>query len=259
MLALAALMLSYDGRGIVQTSFIEGARTRSYFGIYEVRERRYEAAPRPRPHPRHHPARHPVLVPGREREPTSYYAPHSGVGLALANANGLFPGSPARIGVVGLGSGTLACYARPGQAWTFFEIDPAMVEVARHRFTFLGSCAPQARIVLGDARLSMARQPAGSIDILAVDAFSSDAVPMHLLTSEALDVYRQGAPARRHRPLPHLQPLSRPAAGDRRSRRARRLDGGDDGIFARMTRKRRPTPPSRSGSPCRARPRRSGG
>jgi hypothetical protein len=191
MLTLAALMLSYDDRGIVQTSFIEGARTRSYFGIYEVRERRYESGPvRVLTHGT---TLHGIqsMAPGRERQQTSYYAPHSGVGLALANADGLFPGSPARIGVIGLGSGTLSCYARPGQSWTFFEIDPAMVEVARNRFTFLSSCAPQAGIVLGDARLSLVRQPAGSIDILAVDAFSSDAVPMHLLTSEALEVYRK--------------------------------------------------------------------
>jgi spermidine synthase len=91
--------------------------------------------------------------------------------------------------VVGLGSGTLSCYAFPNQSWTFFEIDPAMVEVARHQFTFLPKCAPQARVVLGDARLSLGQQPANSIDILAVDAFSSDAVPMHLLTHEALQVY----------------------------------------------------------------------
>ena len=74
------------------------------------------------------------------------------------NADALFGAHP-RIGVVGLGSGTLSCYARPNQAWTFFEIDPAMVQVARNRFTFLSRCAPQVRIVLGDARLSLARQP----------------------------------------------------------------------------------------------------
>jgi len=128
------------------------------------------------------------LVPGLETLPTSYYARRSGVGLAFSNAEALYGAHP-RIAVVGLGSGTLACYARPNQSWTFFEIDPAMVEVARNRFTFLNRCAPQVRIVLGDARLSLARQPNNSIDMLAVDAFSSDAVPMHLLTREALDVY----------------------------------------------------------------------
>jgi spermidine synthase len=128
------------------------------------------------------------LEPGLETMPTSYYARRSGVGLALANAGEMY-GPDARIGVVGLGSGTLSCYAEPGQSWTFFEIDPAMVQVARQRFTFLSRCAPQVRIVLGDARLSLARQPDDSLDILAVDAFSSDAVPMHLLTREALGVY----------------------------------------------------------------------
>jgi spermidine synthase len=98
-------------------------------------------------------------------------------------------GPNARIGVIGLGSGTLACYARPAERWTFFEIDRQMVDVARSRFTFLNHCAPQARVVLGDARLTIARQPPGQIDVLAVDAFSSDAVPMHLLTREALRVY----------------------------------------------------------------------
>jgi spermidine synthase len=92
-----------------------------------------------------------------------------------------------------LGSGTLACFALPGQQWTFFEIDPAIVRIARDsgRFTFLRRCAPQAKIVLGDARLSLARAAPASFNLLAIDAFSSDSVPMHLLTREALQVYRR--------------------------------------------------------------------
>jgi spermidine synthase len=105
----------------------------------------------------------------------------------------IFHGPNASIGVVGLGTGTLSCYARPGQDWRFFEIDPAMVRIARNPeiFTFLSRCAPQARVILGDARLSLAREPAGKLDLLAVDAFSSDAIPIHLLTREALQVYRR--------------------------------------------------------------------
>jgi SAM-dependent methyltransferase len=183
--SLAALMLSYDGWMTLAHS-AEGMRTRSYFGIYEVSERRDHTARVLT----HGTTLHGIqnLVPGLETVPTSYYARRSGVGLTLTNADALFGAHP-RIGVVGLGSGTLSCYARPNQAWTFFEIDPAMVQVARTRFSFLSRCAPQVRMVLGDARLSLARQPANSIDILAVDAFSSDAVPMHLLTREALRVY----------------------------------------------------------------------
>jgi spermidine synthase len=130
------------------------------------------------------------LVAGDEKDPTSYYARRSAVGLAMIHAPSMY-GDDASIGVVGLGSGTLSCYKLPGQTWSIFEIDPAMVEIARTRFTFLRDCAPDARIILGDARLRLAEQPANSMDILAVDAFSSDAVPMHLLTREALAVYGQ--------------------------------------------------------------------
>jgi hypothetical protein len=183
--SLAALMLSYDGWTTIAHS-AEGMRTRSYFGIYEVSERRDHTARILT----HGTTLHGIqnLVPGLETVPTSYYARRSGIGLTLTNADALFGAHP-RIAVVGLGSGTLSCYARPNQAWTFFEIDPAMVQVARNRFSFLSRCAPQVRMVLGDARISLSHQPANSIDILAVDAFSSDAVPMHLLTREALRVY----------------------------------------------------------------------
>jgi SAM-dependent methyltransferase len=182
---LAALMLSYGGWSTIERS-TESARTRSYFGIYDVYERP-DGSARVLTHGT---TLHGIqnLQPGLETVPTSYYARRSGVGLTLSNAEALF-GPRARIGVVGLGSGTLSCYARPAQQWTFFEIDPAMINVARNRFTFLSKCAPQVRIVLGDARLSLARQPANSLDVLAIDAFSSDAVPMHLLTREALSVY----------------------------------------------------------------------
>jgi SAM-dependent methyltransferase len=186
---LAALMLSYGGWTTLEESAAD-YRTRSYFGIYTVSER----LDPPSRILTHGTTLHGVqnLTPGQENEPTSYYARRSGVGHALASAE-VFHGPNATIGVVGLGTGTLSCYALPGQDWRIFEIDPAMVRIARDpsRFTFLSRCAPQARIILGDARLSLARQPPGEIDILAVDAFSSDAVPMHLLTREALEVYRR--------------------------------------------------------------------
>jgi SAM-dependent methyltransferase len=189
--SLLALMLVYDGWATLYHSY-EGNRTRSYFGIYEVTQQD-DAQGRPLVRVLTHGTTvhgKQNLIPGYETMPTTYYARRSGVGLTMTNAEALFGVHP-RIAVVGLGSGTLSCYARPNQAWTFFEIDPAMVQVARNRFSFLSRCAPQVRIVLGDARLSLARQPANSIDVLAVDAFSSDAVPMHLITREALRVYGQ--------------------------------------------------------------------
>ncbi len=184
---LAALMMSYGGWSTLKLSFGD-TRTRSYFGVYTVSTRASGSARVLT----HGTTVHGVqsLRPGLSQEPTSYYTRLSGVGLALAAAEPLY-GPAARIGVIGLGTGTLACYRMPGQSWTFFEIDPVMVRIARNRqrFTFLSGCAPNARIVLGDARLTMARQRRGSLDLIAVDAFSSDAVPMHLLTREALDVY----------------------------------------------------------------------
>ena len=184
--ALGALMLSYGGWTIIANG---DSRTRSYFGVYQVSERR-EAGRVPARVLTHGTTLHGLQneAPGLESVPTSYYARRSGVGLALANANALFGAHP-RIGIVGLGTGTLTCYRRPGQSWTIFEIDKAMVEVARGEFSFLRRCAPDAAIRLGDARVSLTSQPANSLDILAIDAFSSDAVPMHLLTREALATY----------------------------------------------------------------------
>jgi hypothetical protein len=184
-----ALMMSYGGWDrLVQSG--EGARTRSYFGIYTISDR---MEPRARMLT-HGTTLHGVqdLAPGLEKEPTSYYARRSGVGHAMRTAAAIYD-QPVKIGVVGLGSGTLACFAQPGQQWTFFEIDPAIVRIARDsgRFTFLRRCAPQANIVLGDARLSLARAAPESFSLLAIDAFSSDSVPMHLLTREALQVYRR--------------------------------------------------------------------
>ena len=184
--ALAMLMLAQGGLETASAS-AEGLRTRSYFGIYTVRDDpvrnvRYLT---------HGTTLHgqQSLDPARRRELTTYYGPGSGVGLALTHAQALY-GPGARIGVVGLGAGTLACYARPGESWRFYEIDPAVLALSRDgTFSYLDDCTPQAPVVIGDARLELAREPAGSIDVLAVDAFSSDAIPLHLLTHEAFGVY----------------------------------------------------------------------
>lgn len=102
-------------------------------------------------------------------------------------------GGSKRVGVVGLGSGALACYARPGQSWTFHEIDPVVVELARNRryFHYLETCGNDPHIVLGDARLTLAAMPDHSYDLIVIDAFSSDSIPLHLLTREALALYQR--------------------------------------------------------------------
>ncbi len=96
-----------------------------------------------------------------------------------------------KFGVIGLGTGSLACHAAEGEAWRFFEIDPVMIDIAvkSDHFTFMQNCQPNADIVIGDARLTMAKEPDNSYDLIIVDAFSSDAVPVHLMTAEALRLY----------------------------------------------------------------------
>ena len=119
------------------------------------------------------------------RKPTTYYEPTSGVGVAIASRQG----RPVRVGVVGLGTGTIAAYGRAGDLYRFYEIDPDVVRVARSDFTYLSDSAAKIEIALGDARLTLEREAPQRFDVLAVDAFSSDAIPVHLITREALAVY----------------------------------------------------------------------
>ncbi len=124
-------------------------------------------------------------------EPLSYYHDRGAMALSIAATREKL-GRPINIGVIGLGAGSLACYAQPGDAWTFYEIDPEVVALARDtdRFGFVGTCAPEAPMVIGDARLTIGDTAGGSYDILIIDAFSSDAIPVHLLTQEAIETYR---------------------------------------------------------------------
>lgn len=132
------------------------------------------------------------FAPEFRRVPTTYYAPDSGVGLALRNCCG---DRPRTIGVVGLGAGTLAAYGKPGDRLRFYEINPAVLPIAQNLFTYIRESGAQISYALGDARLSLAHEPPQHFDVLAIDAFSGDAIPVHLLTTEAMAVYqRQLAP-----------------------------------------------------------------
>ena len=185
-LSLTALMLTMGGWETLRTSLTTQSRVRSYFGIYTVSNTTGPARVLVHGTTVHG---YQSLTPGREREPLSYYAPESGVGLALRALNK----PDARVGIVGLGAGTLACYTKPGQAWRFYEIDPAMARIARDpvRFTFVSRCNPNVPIEIGDARLTLAHESGPPLDRLVIDAFSSDAVPMHLLTREAFAIYQR--------------------------------------------------------------------
>lgn len=124
--------------------------------------------------------------PARQRVPTAYYSEDSGVGLALAS---LGDRPTRRVGVVGLGAGTLATYGRAGDRFRFYEINPAVTRMARAHFTFLRDGAAQTEVVEGDARLVLQRERPQEYDLLVLDAFASDAVPVHLLTREAFTTF----------------------------------------------------------------------
>ncbi|MDQ3769529.1 MAG: fused MFS/spermidine synthase [Actinomycetota bacterium] len=128
-------------------------------------------------------------TPGRTLEPLTYYEPDGPVGQLMLN---LDPAITKRAAIIGLGTGTMACYAEGGDRWTFYEIDPTVERIARdpRLFTFLRDCPGRFDVVLGDARLSLARAAGPRYGLFVLDAFSSDAIPTHLLTREALSLYR---------------------------------------------------------------------
>ncbi len=118
---------------------------------------------------------------------TTYYAESSGVGAAIHSKQD----HPVRVGVIGLGAGTIAAYGREGDVYRFYDIDANVIGIARSDFTFLCDSGARVEIALGDARLSLDREPPENFDVLAVDAFSSDAIPVHLITREALQAYQR--------------------------------------------------------------------
>jgi spermidine synthase len=122
----------------------------------------------------------------RRRFITTYYQETSGIGLAIKSRQAQ---GPMRVGVIGLGTGTLAAYGRKGDTYRFYDIDPRVVAMAKEQFTYLSDSAAAVEVALGDARLTLEREAPQNFDVLAVDAFSSDAIPVHLITKEALGVY----------------------------------------------------------------------
>ena len=145
--------------------------------------------------------------PARQRETTTYYGETSGVGRAILVKRtlaqlpntlqmlGMAPQSaaevPQRVGLIGMGVGTLTVYGRAGDYYHIYELNPAVETIARRHFTYLRDSPAKIEVSLGDARVSLERQPSQQFDVLAVDAFSSDSIPVHLLTREALAVYRR--------------------------------------------------------------------
>ena len=161
--------------------------TRSFYGVLRVKE---FGEPGAQTHLRR--LVHGAIMHGEQymhddlrRNTTTYYQPTSGIGAAIQSRQD----RAVRVGVVGLGTGTLAAYGRPGDVFRFYDIDPGVVSIARSEFTYLADSKASIEISLGDARLALEREPPQQFDVLAIDAFSSDAIPVHLITREALGAY----------------------------------------------------------------------
>ncbi|MFQ3454754.1 fused MFS/spermidine synthase [Bradyrhizobium sp. UFLA01-814] len=169
---------------------------RSFFGVHKIVVT---------PNGQYHVLMHGTTIHGAEKfknddgtavtgtpEPISYYHKDGGIGRAITAIRER-KGAPLKVAVIGLGSGTLTCASAPGEDWRFFEIDQSMVDTARDPkyFTYIQNCEPNLRPVIGDARLTFAKEPDGAYDLIIVDAYSSDAIPIHLATEEAMAIYKE--------------------------------------------------------------------
>src|SRR5262249_16465683 len=168
---------------------------RSFFGVHKIVVT---------PNGQYHVLMHGTTIHGAEKflnddgspvegrpEPISYYHKDGGIGQAIAALRER-KGAPLKVAVIGVGSGTLACAAEPGESWKFFEIDQTMVDTARdpRYFPYVHNSGPGFKAVIGDARLTFAKEPDGIYDLIIVDAYSSDAIPIHLATREAMKIYK---------------------------------------------------------------------
>jgi hypothetical protein len=121
--------------------------------------------------------------------PADYFSPNSGYGRVFRSLREMNPGKPLDVGIIGLGAGVVAAWMKPGDSLVFYEISPRVVDIARREFTFLSDTPAKTALVMGDGRLSLEREPPRGYDVLGVDAFSGDSIPMHLVTREAMAGY----------------------------------------------------------------------
>ena len=121
--------------------------------------------------------------------PADYFGPDSGYGRVFTSLREMDPRKPLNVGVIGLGAGVIAAWMKPGDALAFYEISPRVVDIARREFTFLADTPAKTDLVMGDGRLSLEREPPRGYDVLGIDAFSGDSIPMHLVTREAMALY----------------------------------------------------------------------
>ena len=183
----AVLLIARDVREDRANAFY---RTRNFYGDLHISQNYYESYKATARTLYHGVIEHgqQVFNPALRTEPTTYYGHKTGVGLSIDLCCGE---RPRRIGVIGLGTGTIAAYGRPGDVIRFYDINPAVPTIAQRYFTYLRDSKAKIEIVPGDARISMETEPPQNYDVIAIDAFSGDAIPVHLITSEALELYKR--------------------------------------------------------------------
>ena len=181
-LVAAVLFLVHDGLEAYRLGIRE--MERNFYGV--VRTRDYPSEPGFR-YMLHGAINHGGQLQGEpfEMMPATYYSPNSGYGRLFQ----AMPEGPKRVGLIGLGAGALAAYAQSGDQWVIYEINPAVVDLAKKEFSFLDRMKAPYEIVLGDGRLALEREAPRQYDVLAVDAFSGDSIPIHLVTKEAMAAY----------------------------------------------------------------------
>lgn len=192
-LAIALWCAGFLGLQVREDSAGSRVAERNFYGTLQVQDVDTETPSEAARVLRHGSVKHgeQYLDPARRREPTAYYGATSGIGRVLT----ALPEAPARVGLIGVGAGTLVTYGRPGDVYRLYEINPRVFALAHQEFSFLADSRARLEEVLGDARLAMEGEAPQHYDVLAIDAFSGGAIPVHLITAEAIDVY-----------LRHLQP-----------------------------------------------------
>jgi hypothetical protein len=187
--AVCLLTAALLWRGATRNSVARVSRERNFYGVLSVYRHDFPDATRSQVEMMHGRIAHGMqyLHPARSGQPTLYYSAGSGVAKAFQ----ALAGTNRHIGVVGLGAGTLAACGKPGDRIRFYEINPDVETAARKHFSYLKNSQAAVEVTIGDARLSLEREPSQAFDLLVLDAFSGDAIPAHLLTREAFEIYRR--------------------------------------------------------------------
>ncbi|MBC7781436.1 MAG: fused MFS/spermidine synthase [Proteobacteria bacterium] len=178
----------YATQGMLEYKDEMRVMERDFYGVVRIRDREYDGTD-------YRAMLHGSIIHGGQllgekfqNTPSDYFGPTSGYGRMFAAMNEIAPG-PRKVGIIGLGAGVVAAYGRAGDALTFYEISPKVIEIEKREFTFLKGTAAKTSVVIGDGRLSLERESPHGYQVLGIDAFSGDSIPMHLITREAMALY----------------------------------------------------------------------